>query len=154
MFNTFISYLFSVYSNRKQGIRLSGFSLIELVVVLSIIGVLTGLLLPNFNTLQTRAKETTLKALCHSIQTSIELYQVSQGEYPSGKSITLPTLAKTLQKTGELSTIPNNPFTNKEYTSSDSKGKISYSYDPTTSIYTLIAYGLDGKTIVCTLQNN
>ena len=154
MFNLIFNTILTTGKDQRRAPKVKGFSLIELVVVLSIIGILSTLVLPNFNSLQTRAKETTLKTLCHSIQTSIELYKLSQGHYPSGQGITLPTLIKSLQSSGDMTQTPLNPFTNKPYTSQDTKGKISYTLDTKTMIYTLSAYGIDGKKIICELQNN
>ncbi len=129
-----------------------GFSLIELLLVIAIMGLLTGLLLPNFSKIQTKAKETSLKSVATSLQQAIELYFVDNGTYPTGTNATVTALAAILEASGELTKIPQNPFTGKTYTSQDSSGKILYTYVSSDNHYTLQGFG-DGQTVLFTLEN-
>ncbi len=49
-----------------------GFTLIELMVVVVIIGILAAIAIPNFMAMQQRAKESSLKNNMHTLQTAVE----------------------------------------------------------------------------------
>ncbi len=130
----------------------AGFTLIELLVVMMVIAIITSIALPNFSSIQNKAKESNLKSLGHSIQLGVESYFVNQGSYPTGTDLTIPELVDILSVAGAFGSTPKNPFTGKVYTTEDTSGKITYSFDTTHQTYTIRIYGV-GDTLITTLSN-
>jgi prepilin-type N-terminal cleavage/methylation domain-containing protein len=131
----------------------NAFSLIELIISITIIAILGTILYPNFSKLQQKAKESSLQSTGRSIQTAIELYALNNTTYPSGTNIFLLELIDTLKTGGELTKIPKNPFTGQRYTDQDHSGKIIYNYDEPENQYTLNIYGSGNEAIIYCLEN-
>jgi general secretion pathway protein G len=89
--------------------RQKGFTMIELVFVIMIIGIIAAIVLPNYIKFTKRAKEAVVKENMHTVQLAIESFAAEQlGVYPqAADEVTL----KTLLPQGKY---PNNPFTNAE----------------------------------------
>lgn len=67
-----------------------GFTLLELLVVVAIIGIIVAISIVNFIHALNRAKQTRSKADVHAISTAIESYQVDWNAYPPAAAFTLP----------------------------------------------------------------
>jgi len=59
-----------------------GFTLIELIIVITLIGILVGLGLPQFKNATKRARETVLKENLFQMRKLINQYLVDKGKYP------------------------------------------------------------------------
>lgn len=86
----------------------SGFTLIELMIVVSIIGILAAIAVPNYKMGIIRAKEAVLRENLYSIRTSIDQFYADQGKFPD-------SLLEMADKK-YLRVVPNDPFTNKNDT--------------------------------------
>lgn len=80
-----------------------GFTLIELIVVVTIISILAAIALPNFRVAITQAKEATLKENLFRLRDLIDQYYVDKGQYPGSLD--------SLVEDGYLRKLPNDPIT-------------------------------------------
>ena len=63
-----------------------GFTLVELLVVMSIIGVLAALAVGSFRTAQMRGRDATRKSDLKQISSSLELFYADYGRYPAASA--------------------------------------------------------------------
>jgi general secretion pathway protein G len=63
--------------------RLRGFTLLELLVVLLIIGLLTGIVAPRLMNQISRSETTTAKAQIDALDKAIQAFRIDVGRYPS-----------------------------------------------------------------------
>ena len=85
-----------------------GFTLIELIIVLSIIGLLVGLGLPQYKSATIKAREAVLKENLFILRRLIDQYAQDKGKYPAS--------LQALVQDSYLRTIPVDPFTRESTT--------------------------------------
>ena len=73
--------------------RQTGFTLVELMIVVAILGVLAAISIPNFIAMQDRAKEGVTRANMHTFQVTAEDYGVqNNGFYADDAALIAPLL--------------------------------------------------------------
>jgi general secretion pathway protein G len=94
----------------QAGKRHSGFTLIEVLIVVVIMAVLAATIIPQFSSSATDAKESSAKFNLHSLRSQIELYKIHHtGAIPSGAN-NLEQLTKNTDATGAVGTGVNFPY--------------------------------------------
>lgn len=67
-----------------------GFTIVELLIVIVVIGILAALVLNTFSGVQKRARDTQRQTDVNAIATQLEVYYNDNGTYPSAANITVP----------------------------------------------------------------
>ncbi|MBH0203947.1 MAG: prepilin-type N-terminal cleavage/methylation domain-containing protein [Nitrospira sp.] len=81
-----------------------GFTLVELMIVVSIVGILATIAAPSYHSSLVKAKETVLRQDLFTLRELLDHHHADQGKYP-------PSLDG-LVTAGYLRAIPTDPFTN------------------------------------------
>lgn len=85
-----------------------GYTLIELMIVVSIAGILVTLAEPSFRATMLKAREAALKQDLFTLREVLDQYRADRGRYPSALG--------ELQATGYIRYIPVDPFTKSDTT--------------------------------------
>jgi general secretion pathway protein G len=101
----------------------SGFTLIELMIVMAIIGILATLAIPSFVSAVRHAREAVLREDLHVIRASIDSYTMDKQKAPQSLD--------DLVQSGYLKEIPEDPMTHSKDTWVTDQSQNMYSLDQT-----------------------
>jgi general secretion pathway protein G len=90
-------------SPEPRAARARGFTLIELIVVMAIIGILATIAVPMMRTAPIRARESALKENLYQMRSCIDQFHADRDRYPAS--------IEELVEMGYLRAIPNDPIT-------------------------------------------
>jgi len=116
---------------RTGSYRQTGFSLIELLIVVAVIGILAAVAIPNLIGAVQRSRQSRTMADMRMIGEGIELYQKDHSQYPVNASGTVADLADHLR------------IYIRSYNTQDGWGT-PLDYESDGLRYTIISYGRDG----------
>lgn len=85
-----------------------GFTLVELMIVVAIVGILATISVPSYRTSLIKARETVLRQDLFTMREVLDQHRADQGKYP-------PSLGA-LVAAGYLRALPKDPFTNSTAT--------------------------------------
>ena len=91
-----------------RGSAEAGFTLLELIIVVALIGIIAGIAVPNLVQRPRRAKEAVLKHNLMSMRDVLDQYYGDKGHYPSD--------LQTLVDDGYFRTLPIDPITDSSET--------------------------------------
>jgi general secretion pathway protein G len=106
-------------NTRTGSARAGGFTLVELLIVISLISILAAMGLVQYRNSVISAKESTLKTDLFRMRDAIDQYYADKGKYPSALD--------SLVSDGYMRKIPEDPFTK----STDSWTTVPAEPDPT-----------------------
>ncbi|MBE0534291.1 MAG: prepilin-type N-terminal cleavage/methylation domain-containing protein [Phycisphaerae bacterium] len=105
--------------------RNGGFTLVEILIVVVILGILAAIVIPQFTQASTEARESSLVSNLQTIRSQIELYKIQHNDIPPAVDTFEAQMTKWTNLAGDvfdapaagllgpyLQKVPNNPFTN------------------------------------------
>jgi general secretion pathway protein G len=125
--------------SRKISGNSSGFTLIELIVVVAIIGLLAGLVVPQFIKQEEKATAKAAKAQIELLGTALDTFRLDVGRYPT----TQEGLQALNQKPGGLERWEG-PYLKKELPNDPWGKPYIYKSPGDHGAYDIFSYGADG----------
>ncbi len=102
----------------------SGFTLIEMLIVLAIMAILIGLAVPVFKNVLDQSKVKADKSTAAMLETALEVYYTDEGAYPAGD---FNSMVGELHAKGYIKNTEINPQAkNGRFEYNSSQGKITY----------------------------
>lgn len=118
-------------SKMKTRKRNKGFTLVEILIVVVILGILAAIVIPQFTQASSEAKLSSLESNLRTMRSQIELYKINNTDTPPGSLLAM-TVADANGKT-YLRSVPNNPFTGGAVENADgAAGTDDWDYVPAT----------------------
>lgn len=120
--------------------RTGGFTLIEIMIVVVILGILSAIIVPNFISRPDTARVTAAQTDLRSIGAALDLYRLDNFQYPSTEQglealVSKPSgfpEPKNYNSDGYLKALPTDPWGSP------------YVYEKSGSKYSLVSLGADG----------
>jgi prepilin-type N-terminal cleavage/methylation domain-containing protein len=136
-----------------------GFTLIELMIVVLVIGILAAIAIPNFLEMQKRASEGAVKSNMHTLQMSIEDFSLlNDGTYPIAGAATCID-GRSLNQVCPTGAFPRNPYTRAASVvqwnadpGAGNKGELAINPALVTN-YTVKGNGSEGTALTLTLSS-
>lgn len=121
--------------NSQKRSRQSGFTLIEILVVMAIIGMLAVMVAPNIFNQQAGAQRDAALTQISSLETALDAYRLDVGQYPESLEGLIENDSDRAAWNGPYlrRDLPQDPWGN------------DYVYDSDGRNFTLISYGPDGE---------
>lgn len=107
-----------------------GFTLIELMIVVAIIGILAAVAVPSFIDATDEARTARIQADLSTIGAAVEIYYAKNGEYPSALSDLVSTQAD--GRGGYLRAEPKPPADDLTYSLNTATGEVTCSFNGVT----------------------
>ena len=89
---------------RRKRSKIQGFTLIEIMVVVVILGILAALVVPNIMDRPDMARQVTAKQTIRTLEASIDMYRLDNMNYP--------TTLQDLVSDGTMKELPDDPWGN------------------------------------------
>jgi len=121
--------------------NVAGFTIVELLIVIVVIGVLAAITVAAYSGMQNRARDAQRVQDIRTISKALELYKTQTGDYPvavgstgqGGWEISVPTASNSdflsiLRTSGVISKVPVDPINTGDFATSGSKFYSYYRY--------------------------
>ena len=136
----------------------AGFTLVEILIVVVILGILAAIVIPQFTQASTEARENSLRANLQTIRSQIELYKIQHNDNEPTFAAFTAQMTQQTDIAGAAGTdfgpylqqIPVNPFTNTntmDNTGTAGDGVAAWEYDQATGAFNADDTGTDASGI-------
>ena len=109
----------------KNRRRQSGFTLVELLIVVIILGILAAVVIPQFNTASSEAKESALVSNLATVRQAIELYKVQHNDEFPNLATFIDEMTLSTDEDGDTSGTKYGPYIRNSFPKNPINGESS-----------------------------